>query len=201
MSIFKELNGLNVNDKVEKKQKLTYLSWAWAWAKVKEKYPEATYKVWKDETGNPYTFNETLGYMCYTTVTIESETLEMWLPVMNGANKAMLNKEYTYKVKMYEGTYPNKSFKGNYEDKEVEAATMFDINKTIMRCLVKNLAMFGLGLYIYAGEDLPEIVEEPTPKQKLSDDKLEGCEEWTKEQKTAVEKKYDLTNEQILKLN
>ena len=41
----------------------------------------------------------------------------------------------------------------------------------------------------------------PTPKPKLSDDKLDGCEEWTKEQKTAVEKKYDLTNEQILKLN
>ena len=102
MSVFKELNELNVNDKVEQKQKLTYLSWAWAWAKVKEKYPDATYNIWKDEKGNPYTFNETLGYMCYTTVCIEGETLEMWLPVMNGANKAMLNTPYTYEVKKWQ---------------------------------------------------------------------------------------------------
>jgi hypothetical protein len=158
MSVFKELNKLNVNDKVEQKQKLTYLSWAWAWAKVKEKYPDATYSIWKDEKGNPYTFNETLGYMCYTTVCIEDETLEMWLPVMNGANKAMLNVNYTYTTK--------------YEEKSVDAASMFDINKTIMRCLVKNLAMFGLGLYIYSGEDLPE--QEPEPlKKKLTNESVE----------------------------
>jgi hypothetical protein len=66
---------------------------------------------------------------------------------MDGANKAMLSTPYTYKTK--------------FGEKTVEAATMFDINKTLMRCLVKNLAMFGLGLYIYAGEDLPEA--EPTP--------------------------------------
>jgi len=67
----------------------------------------------------------------------------MWLPVMDGANKAMKATAYTYTTK--------------YGEKNVEAATMFDINKTIMRCLTKNLAMFGLGLYIYAGEDLPEV--------------------------------------------
>lgn len=165
-SVFKTLNALDVNSRTDKKAKLTYLSWAWAWAEVKKAFPNATYTIWKDEFNNPYTFDSTLGYMCYTTVTIESETLEMWLPVMNGNNKAMLNHIYTYKVKMYEGSYPNKKFKGNYEDKEVEAATMFDINKTIMRCLVKNLAMFGLGLYIYAGEDLPEIEPIPTLEAK-----------------------------------
>ena len=79
----------------------------------------------------------------------------MWLPVMDGNNKAMLNRLYRYKVKEYhEG-----KFTGNYIEKEVPPATMFDINKTIMRCLVKNLAMFGLGIYIYAGEDLPEGYE------------------------------------------
>jgi hypothetical protein len=72
----------------------------------------------------------------------------MWLPVMDGANKAMKRQPYTYKVW---DRYNNK-----WQEKQVAAATMFDINKTIMRCLVKNLAMFGLGLYIYAGEDLPE---------------------------------------------
>lgn len=159
INVFNELNKLDVNDKVEKKSNLTYLSWAWAWAKVKGKFPGATYKVWKDESGNPYTFDATLGYMCYTTVTIEGETLEMWLPVMNGANKAMTDELYTYKVKGWQGKPDT--------EKTVEAATMFDINKTIMRCLVKNLAMFGLGLYIYAGEDLPEQ-EQPT-KESITD--------------------------------
>jgi hypothetical protein len=86
----------------------------------------------------------------------------MWLPVMDGANKAMLHKPYTYFVKAWEN--------GRKIDvqKEVQAASTFDINKTNMRCLVKNLAMFGLGLYIYAGEDLPEIVETPTVAQALS---------------------------------
>ena len=153
-SVFKELNAVNVNDKVEKKSKLSYLSWSWAWAKVKDRYPLATYKIWKDEKGNPYTFDESLGYMCYTTVTIENETLEMWLPVKDGANKAMKGTAYTYTTK--------------YGDKSVEAASMFDINTTIMRCLVKNLAMFGLGLYIYAGEDLPEPEPEPVEKKDIT---------------------------------
>ena len=91
----------------------------------------------------PYVYDENTGYMVFTTVTIEELTHEMWLPVMDGANKAMKNKPYTYDTRYKKGVV-------------VEAATMFDINKTIMRCLAKNLAMFGLGLYIYAGEDLPE---------------------------------------------
>ena len=81
----------------------------------------------------------------FTKVTIEGITHEMWLPVMDEKNKAMKDKSYTYKTK--------------YGEKEVAPATMFDINKTIMRCLTKNLAMFGLGIYIYAGEDLPEDVK------------------------------------------
>ena len=87
--------------------------------------------------------------MCHTRVTIEGETLEMQLPVMDGANKAMKNKSYEYTTRF--GT------------KTVEPASMFDINKTIMRCLVKNLAMFGLGLYIYAKEDMP-TADKPEPE-------------------------------------
>jgi hypothetical protein len=67
----------------------------------------------------------------------------------------MLNHPYTYKVKEYKDGKQT----GNYIEKHVEPASMFDINKTIMRCLVKNIAMFGLGIYIYAGEDLPEGYE------------------------------------------
>ena len=135
-STFEKLSAINVNDHVEKKDNLTYLSWAWAWSETKKACPDATYKILETE------YDEALGFMCHTTVTIEGETLEMWLPVMDGKNKSMKKVPYTYTTR--------------YGEKEVEAATTFDINKTIMRCLVKNLAMFGLGIYIYAGEDLPE---------------------------------------------
>jgi hypothetical protein len=124
-----------VNDKVEKKDNLTYLSWAWAWSEVKKAYPNASYEVIDVDMG-------ILGIMCTTSVTIEDQTLKMWLPVMDSKNRAMKAESYTYSTK--------------YGEKTVEAATMFDVNKTLMRCLVKNLAMFGLGIYIYAGEDLPE---------------------------------------------
>ena len=100
-------------------------------------------------------YDSTTGFMVFTSVTVEDVTHEMWLPVMDGANKAMKDKPYKYMTK-YNG------------EKSVEQASMFDVNKTIMRCLVKNIAMFGLGLYIYAGEDLPE---EP-PQPQLSDAEL-----------------------------
>jgi len=135
-SVFERLSSINVNEHVEKKSNLTYLSWAWAWTATKTECPDATYKIGETE------YDEALGFMCHTSVTIEDETLEMWLPVMDGANKSMKKTAYSYSSR--------------YGDKTVEAATTFDINKTIMRCLVKNLAMFGLGIYIYAGEDLPE---------------------------------------------
>jgi hypothetical protein len=141
-SVFERLSSINVNEHVEKKSNLTYLSWAWAWTATKTECPDATYKIGETE------YDEALGFMCHTSVTIEDETLEMWLPVMDGANKSMKKTAYSYSSR--------------YGDKTVEAATTFDINKTIMRCLVKNLAMFGLGIYIYAGEDLPEGESTPT---------------------------------------
>lgn len=152
-SIFNKLNSINVNGHTEEKNGLTYLSWAWAWAEVKKLYPTAQYEIKKfGENQTPYLFDENTGYMVFTSVTIDNLTYEMWLPVMDGANKAMKNKPYTYDTRYKKGLV-------------VEPATMFDINKTIMRCLVKNLAMFGLGLYIYAGEDLPQ--DEQEEKQEL----------------------------------
>ena len=159
MTTFEKLSAINVNNHVEKKKELSYLSWAWAWSEVKKAFPDTRYDI--KETA----FDEALGFMCHTSVTIEGETLDMWLPVMDGANKSMKKTEYTYTTK--------------YGDKTVDAATMFDINKTIMRCLVKNLAMFGLGIYIYAGEDLPEVP--PTPPKVVELSKLvEGTEAWSK---------------------
>lgn len=152
---FEILNDVNVNEHTEVKDtgktKLTYLSWAWAWAEVKKRYPTASYEIIKFN-GLPYVYDEKTGYMVYTTVTIEGITHEMWLPVMDGNNRAMLDHPYEVQT--------------TYKKFTVQAATMFDINKTLMRCLTKNLAMFGLGLYIYAGEDLPENEDEEKPEKK-----------------------------------
>ena len=146
---FDALCSLDLSDKVEKYNDLTYVSWANAWAEFKGCYPSATYRIIKNpETNLPYFADPFTGIMVYTEVSVDGITHEMWLPVMNSANKAMKLEAYTYQVWDKE--------KRQYVDKTVQAATMFDINKTIMRCLVKNLAMFGLGLYIYAGEDVPE---------------------------------------------
>lgn len=147
---FTELNSVDVNKYVEKKNGLTYLSWAWAISETLKRFPDMSYEVKKfaDENGNllPYMFDKETGFMVMTSVTINNITREMWLPVMDGQNKAMLKEPYEFETK--------------FGNKKVEKATMFDVNKTIMRCLVKNIAMFGLGLYIYAGEDLPEANNE-----------------------------------------
>ncbi|TFI93069.1 topoisomerase [Carnobacterium divergens] len=162
--IFNELYQIDVNQNVEQKNKLNYLSWAWAWAEVSKRSNSVSYVVERDpQTNLPYYYDPNTGYMVFTKVTIDGFTHEMWLPVMDGSNKAMKAESYTYQVKKYE----KYKWTGEYEDKKVEAATMFDINKAIMRCLVKNLAMFGIGLYIFAGEDMPEDVTmfEPAPER------------------------------------
>ena len=160
-SVFDRLSAINVNEHVEKKDNLTYLSWAWAWSVTKKECPDASYKILPTE------YDDDLGFMCHSEVTIEGQTLEMWLPVMDGKNKSMKKKPYSYPTK--------------YGDKQVDAATTFDINKTMMRCLVKNLAMFGLGIYIYAGEDLPDtqVVEEiKTPTRLVA--LVKDSDEWKK---------------------
>lgn len=179
-SVFETLSAINVNDKVEQKNGLTYLSWAWAWAEVKKNYPSATYKVVKDEASNmPFVFDPHMGYMCSTEVTIQEQTLEMWLPVMDGANKAMKLEAYEYTTR--------------YGKKSVQGATMFDINKTIMRCLVKNLAMFGLGHYIYAGEDIPQ--DDKSVAEKLATPKKsEATPKKAKATPKKVEKKVTVIN-------
>ena len=170
-ALFEKLVQLNVNDRTEKKNDLTYLSWAWAWQEFKLKCPDATYsiKTFHDETGieKPY-LRDRYGIMVFTSITAKGITYEMWLPVMDGANKAMKDEPYTYKVK---------TNKGETLEKTVAAATMFDINKTIMRCLVKNIAMFGLGLYIYAGEDLPAELEFPIGEKQIEIIKSLGVNE------------------------
>lgn len=152
---FEELLSLDLSDKIETRKsggvELTYLSWSNAVEAFTKTYPNFTYEI-KMFEGKPYIYDENTGYMVFTSITAENQTKDMWLPVMDGANRAMKDKPYTYKTK--------------YEEKTVLPATMFDINRAIMRCLVKNMAMFGLGLYIYNGEDLPDAGNKPTTDEK-----------------------------------
>ena len=145
-SNFQKLYELDVNHKTDSKNGLKYLSWAFAWAEFKKVYPDTLYTV-DQYDGKPYLNDDHLGYLVSTQVTVDGLSLPMQLPVMDNKNKAMKSSPYQYKTR--NGM------------KDVEAATMFDINTAIMRCLVKNLAMHGLGLYIYAGEDIPSVDDTP----------------------------------------
>ena len=124
---FVTLNNINVNDKTEKKNGLTYLSWAWAWGEVKKLFPDATYIIYENEHGWNY---HTDGRTCWvkTGVTVNGVEHVEYLPVMDFKNRSI----------------------------PLEGVTSFDVNKAIQRSLTKALARHGLGLYIYAGEDLPE---------------------------------------------
>lgn len=142
-SVFSKLNSINVNDKTEKKNGLTYLSWAWAWGEVKKLYPDATYTIYENTLPNGYIVNYfTDGRTSYvkTGVTINNLEHIEELPVMDYRNKSIL----------------------------LENMTSFDVNKTIQRSLTKALARHGLGLYIYAGEDLPED-EKDNEQEKVID--------------------------------
>lgn len=146
-NVFKQLEAVNVDAFTEKKDTgrvtLTYLSWASAWAEVARRFPDATYRIERfGENNLPFVYDPKTGYMVFTEVTIGGVTHEMWLPVMDSHNAPML--DHAYEVKTKKSSYT------------VNAATMFDVNTAIMRCLTKNLGMFGLGLYIYRGEDFPQ---------------------------------------------
>ena len=134
---FNDLYAVNVNGHTEKKNGLTYLSWAWAWGEIKKRHPDATYTVYENADGWNY---HTDGRTCWvkTGVTVNGIEHIEYLPVMD---------------------YKNKSI-------PVENVTSFDVNKAIQRSLTKACARHGLGLYIYAGEDLPE--EEAAEKQDAS---------------------------------
>jgi hypothetical protein len=160
MSQFIKLLSLNVNDKTEKKKAgtsmLTYLSWSYAWAEFVKQYPEATFTV-REWNGLPYQGDPEVGYMVQVSVCNgEGLTHTGFLPVMDNNNNAVKAKSYEYTTKW--GT------------KTVDAMDMVTVNKAIQRCMVKTLAYFGLGLYIYAGSDLPEesaeIKEEKATAEK-----------------------------------
>ena len=135
-----DLLKMNVNDHTEKKNGLTYLSWAWAWAEVLKADPKANFKVEMFD-GTPL-MSVGNSFMVWVTVTMFDKPMTCMLPVLD------------------------------FRNKPIPAPNSFDVNTSIMRCLVKAIAMHGLGLYIYAGEDLPEtevlpITEVPKPVAKM----------------------------------
>ena len=128
MEIFQQLSSINVNSKTEKKGKFTYLSWSFAWAELKKVSPTATSKVYHDENTNMPYFASKAGVIVKVGVTIEGLEHINYLPVMDFRNASI----------------------------PADKVNMMDVNKAIQRCTVKAIALHGLGLYIYAGEDLPE---------------------------------------------
>jgi len=139
-SVYEVLSAINVNDKTEKKGNQTYLSWAYAWAEVKKHFPNVQRKVYEDPSGNNY-FTD--GKTCWVKVGVEIDGIEHidYLPIMDMRNNAI----------------------------PLERVTSFDVNKAIQRSATKAIAMHGLGLYIYAGEDMPESAAESAAEQMKKD--------------------------------
>ena len=158
---FDALYDMNLGDKVEKKDNLSYLSWSNAWKAFKEVYPSATYRVISNpDTKLPYFVDPGVGIMVFTEVTADDLTQSMFLPVMNSSNRAMKLEPYNYQV------WDRKN--NRYVERTCEAATMFNIGASIQRCLTKNLALFGLGLKLYQGEDLPTSDDATLTEKKVT---------------------------------
>ena len=143
-NVFSILNAIDVGDKIEKKNGLSYLSWSWAWATVKKLYPNTTYTIYENKDGLNYHHDNRTAWV-KTGVTIDEVEYIEYLPVMDFKNKSIL----------------------------IDNLTSFDVNKAIQRSLTKALARHGLGLYVYAGQDLPdEDIAELTQEQVLEIEKL-----------------------------
>jgi hypothetical protein len=152
-TVFEKLNKINVNDKTEKKGQFTYLSWAFAWEELKKVDDKATVKVYHNEVTNlPYFGAGSAGILVKVGVTVNGVEHINYLPAMDFKNKAIPE----------------------------EKVTMMDVNKAIQRATVKAIALHGLGLYIYAGEDLPEGDETKEAKSPVKDKKTTAKKDTSK---------------------
>ncbi len=159
-SVFETLNAINVNEHTENKNGLTYLSWAWAWQVTKENYPTAIYTIYENAEGMFYHTDGKTAWV-KTGVTIEDVEHIEYLPVMDYRNKSI----------------------------SMSNITSTDVNKTIQRSLTKAIARHGLGLYVYAGEDLPSKDDGKTTAPKKVEKKAVKKED-TSEEKFALAKEY-----------
>lgn len=140
MNMFEELNKVDCSDHTEKKGQFTYLSWPFAVAELLKRHPEATWDVelFQNEDGDTMPYMATnQGYFVQVTVIVP-----------------MFNKSGTEIVRTVKRTQVHPVL--DNRNKPIAEPTSFQINTSIMRCLVKAIALFGIGLYIYSGEDLPE---------------------------------------------
>ena len=133
---FITLNNIDCSTKIEKKNGLSYLSWAWAWAEIKKIHPKANYKIYETETGINYWTDGRTGWVKTGVIIEDIEHIE-YLPIMDFKNRSI----------------------------PLESITSFDVNKAIQRSLTKACARHGLGLYVYAGEDLPEAVKQESQQK------------------------------------
>ena len=143
-AVWHNLSEINVSEHIEKKGNLSYLSWTWAWQTLMDIYP-CSHFVFDEPTIYP---DGSVEVHCTVTVTCSSDSEKsvsrsMWLPVMDNRNNAVIN--------------PNAR----------------QVSDTKMRCLVKCIAMHGLGIYIYAGEDLPQA-EAAELKKPLTEDQVDN---------------------------
>lgn len=141
---FEILNSVDCNGKTEQKNGLTYLSWAYAWAELKKRFPDATYTVYENEKGWNY-FTDDSTCWVKTGVTVNGIEHIEYLPVMDFKNKSI----------------------------PLGSVTSFEVNKAIQRSLTKAIARHGLGLYIYAGEDLPDEADGKAEIKKTAPKKAE----------------------------
>lgn len=144
-SLFDRLSAIDCRDHIEKKGKFSYLSWTWAWTTLKRHCPEARFQKHTFEVMGrevPYMTDENGFAFVKVTVFTNDDTQTEVFPVLNHSNRPIQN--------------PN----------------AFDVNTALQRCLVKAIAMLGLGLYIYAGEDVPEGAEPLSPYTKKEEDEM-----------------------------
>jgi len=144
MNVFEKLNLIDVGKHIDKKGQLSYLSWAWAWATLKKEYPLSFYTVYENEAGYNYHHDNKTGWV-KVGVTIEEMEIIEYLPIMDFRNKSIT----------------------------VNDITSMDVTKAIQRCATKAIGRHGLGLYIYAGEDLPEapkLTPEELEKKKTEEE-------------------------------
>lgn len=140
MTPFEKLSSVSVKDKIERKGNLDYLSWANAWAILKSHYPDAQRKIYEhDHTGFNYFTDGKTAWVKVGIVVNDLEHID-YLPIMDFRNNAI----------------------------PIEKITATDVNKTIQRSTAKAIAMHGLGLSLWTGEDVPELVSEPETKAPLA---------------------------------
>ena len=130
---FKSFYDTDLRPKIKRKNNLDYIPWAVSWAEIKKKDPLASFDIERFGTDQvPFQYIPKMGYFVWTSITVKGFKQQMHYPVIDYKNKPI-----------------------------IEGASVFDINTALMRCLAKNAAMFGVGLYIYEGiDDQPEAVSE-----------------------------------------